>query len=268
MGKVCLVVWCVSSISVAAQAQTSADRAADGGATVAPPVVAPVVAEPKHSGGIHWGPLIREWLSFVAIEQTERIVRESKTRDQLTGPFFRDWFTSVSDYHFDNWNDGGKVFTSYVAHPAMGATTEAIFWQNNDHVRYSEQDFHSAAYRKALLQAFAVATVDAVLWKVGPLSESSIGNVGMPVKVWDKDCKQLHLPCVDRTGMSDMVMNEVGGTAMTVGFQWLDKHVQKRIESQGHGRALIDITRMITDPPQCMANVVRFRRPWFRDDRP
>ena len=255
-------------MGIAGQAQTSADRVVGDAVSVAPRIAAPVVAEPKHSGAIHWGPLIREWWSFVAIEQTERIVRESKTRDQLSGPFFRDWFDSVADYHFDNWNDGGKVFTSYIAHPAMGATAEAIFWQNNDHVRFSEQDFHSAAYRKALLQAFAVATVDAVLWKVGPLSESSIGNVGMPVHLWDKDCKQLHLPCVDRTGVSDMVMNEVGGTAMTIGFQWLDKHVQKRIESQAHSRALIDVTRMLTYPPQCMANIVRFRRPWFRDDRP
>ena len=132
---------------------------------------------------------MREWWLWVATEQTERIVRESKTRDQLSGPFFGDWFKTVSDYHFDNWNDGGKVFTSYLAHPTQGAVAEAIFWQNNDHVRFSEQDFHSARYRNALLQAFAFATVDAVLWKMGPLSESSIGNVGLPVHWWDADCK-------------------------------------------------------------------------------
>jgi hypothetical protein len=84
-------------------------------------------------------------------------------------------------YHFDNWDDGGKYITSYLAHPTQGAVAEAIFWQNNDHVRFSEQDFRSAAYRNALLQSFAFATIDAVLWKMGPLSESSIGNVGLPV---------------------------------------------------------------------------------------
>ena len=143
-----------------------------------------------------------------------------------------------------------------------------MFWQNNDHVRYTEQDFHSAAYRKALLQAFAFAAVDAVLWKVGPLSESSIGNVGLPVKWWDRDCKALGIPCVARTGVSDMVMNEVGGTVMTIGFQWLDKHVQKRIEKRVQSRALIDTTRILTNPPQSVANIVRFRAPWFRDSRP
>jgi hypothetical protein len=226
------------------------------------------VAEPKRSGGIHWGPLIREWWLWIAIEQAERIVKEPKTRDQLSGPFFRDWFDTVSVYHFDNWNDGGKVITSYFAHPAQGSIAEAIFWQNNDRVRFSEQDFHSKAYRHALLQAFAFATIDAVLWKVGPLSESSIGNVGLPVQWWDKDCKALHLPCVDRTGMSDMVMNEVAGTAMTIGFQWLDKHVQKRIEERVENRFVIYSMRIVTNPTQSVANLVRFRRPWFRDNRP
>jgi hypothetical protein len=252
---------------VEGQAQTSAERIADEAVSVAPPIVGPVVAAPRHSGGIHWGSFIRQWSLYITIEQTERIVKESKTRNQLSGPFVRDWFKTVSVYRFDNWNDGGKFITSYLAHPAQGATVQAIFWQNNDHVRYSEQDFHSAAYRKALLQAFAFAAIDAVLWKVGPLSESSIGNVGLPVHWWDRDCRALHIPCVARTGVSDMVMNEVGGTAMTVGFQWLDKHLQKRIERHVHNRALIYTTRMLTYPPQSLANIVRFRAPWFRDNR-
>ena len=205
---------------------------------------------------------------WIAMKQTERIIKETKTRNQLSGPFFRGWFDTVSVYHFDNWDDGGKYGTSYFCHPMQGAIAEAIFWQNNDHVRFSEQDFHSASYRHALLQAFAFATVDAVLWKVGPLSESSIGNVGLPTHWWDKDCKQIHIPCVDRTGVSDMVMNEVAGTAMTIGFQFLDKHLQKRIEESTHRRALIDTTRILTNPPQSIANLVHFRRPWFRDNRP
>jgi hypothetical protein len=71
----------------------------------------------------------------------------------------------------------------------------------------------------------------------------------------------------DRTGVSDMVMNEVGGTAMTIGFQWLDKHLQKRIESHVQNRAVIAATRMLTYPPQSLANIVRFRAPWYRDNR-
>jgi hypothetical protein len=266
MRKLFAIVFCLWSISVAAQAQPSPST--NDPAPITIPYRQPALAAPEHSHAIHWGSLFREWWTWIAIEQTERIAKEGKTRDQLSGPFFRDWFDSVADYHFDNWDDGGKYVTSYFCHPMQGAIAEAIFWQNNDHVRFSEQDFHSASYRHALLQAFAFATVDAVLWKVGPLSESSIGNVGLPTHWWDKDCKQIHIPCVDRTGVSDMVMNEVAGTAMTIGFQFLDKHLQKRIEESTHSRAVIDTTRMLTNPPQTMANLVRFRRPWFRDSRP
>ena len=210
---------------------------------------------------------MREWWLWIATEQVERIVKEPKTRDQLSGPFFGDWFKTVSDYHFDNWDDGGQKLTSYLAHPSQGAIAEAIFWQNNDNVRFTDQDFRSPVYRNAVLQAFAFATVDAVLWKMGPLSESSIGNVGMPVHWWDRDCKEIHIPCVDRTGVSDMVMNEVGGTALTIGFQWLDKHVQKGIERRAQSRFLIDTTRIFTNPPQSIANLVRFQLPWYRDNR-
>src|SRR5262245_13788101 len=250
MPKLSVVVFCLWSMGVTTRAQTSGDRPAGQPASVSPSSAAPVLAAPEQSGGIHWGSLIRQWWTYIAIEQVERIVKEPKTRKQLSGPFFRDWFSTVSAYHFDNWDDGGKHITSYLGHPAQGAIVEAIFWQNNDRVRFSDQDFHSAAYRHALLQAFVFATVDAVLWKVGPLSESSIGNVGLPVNWWDRDCKAIHIPCVKRTGVSDMLMNEVGGTAMTIGFQWLDKHVQKRIEERVENRVVIRVTRVLTNPTQ------------------
>ena len=198
------------------------------------------------------------------MEHTERILKEPKTRDQLSGRFFHGWINTVSMYRFDRWDDNDKFITSNIAHPMQGAIVEAIFWQNDDHVRFSDQDFHSAAYRNALLQAFAFATFDAVQFKLGPVSEASLGNVGSP----SNRCVTLHIPCVPRTGMNDLVMNEVGGLAMTIGFHWLDKHLQKRIEGRVHSRVLIDTTRIFTNPPQSMANIVRFRAPWFRDNRP
>jgi len=249
-------------------AQTSADRAAGEAVSISPSGAGAALTAPKRSGHIHWGPLVRQWWSFIAIEHTERILQEHKTREQLSGPFFHDWFNTVSSYRFDRWDDDDKFVTSNLGHPTQGAIVAAIFWQNNDRVRFSDQDFHSAAYRHALLQAFAFVTIDAVQWKLGPLSEASIGNVGLPARWWDRDCKALNIPCVPRTGMNDLVLNEVGGIAMTIGFHWLDKHVQKGIEQRVHNRALIDTTRILTNPPQSVANIVRSRAPWFRDNRP
>jgi len=220
-------------------------------------------------GGIHWGPLLREWWLDIGIEQSERLITEPKTRDQLDGKFFKEWFSDVAQYRYGLWNDGDKFFTSYLGHPLQGAVIEGIFWQNDDRVRFSEQDFHSPAYRKALLQAFAFAALDAVQWKLGPVSEASIGHVGLPAHWYAEPyyCNLLHTYCHPRTGLDDLVLNEVGGTVLMIGFQWADKHVQVPIEKRFHNRAIIDTTRILSNPPQSLANLLRFRRPWFRDSR-
>jgi hypothetical protein len=263
--------FCLLWMSVAATGQPTASPVAS---TPIPDAVpsglqpAPSVQRPERSSGIHWKSLIQQWWLNLAIEHTERILQEGKTRRQLSGRFFHDWTDSVSSFRFDRWDDNDKFITSYLGHPTQGAVVAAIFWQNNDHVRFADQDFHSPAYRKALLQAFAFVTFDAVQWKLGPVSEARIGNVGLPARSWDRDCKALNIRCEPRTGMNDLVLNELGGTAMTIGFQWLDKHLQKRIEERVRSRALIDTTRIFTNPPQVMANIVRFKAPWFRDNRP
>ncbi len=266
MRELSVVVLSLWSIGVAA-AQQESPFAGEPAPAITPYRPAPVLPDAKDSVGIHWGSLFREWLLNLAIEHTERIAQEAKTRAQLSGPFFQGWINTVSMYRFDRWDDDDKFVTSYLGHPTQGAIVAAIFWQNNDHVRFSDQDFHSAAYRKALLQAFAFVTFDAVQWKLGPLSEASIGHVGLPAHWWDRDCEALHIPCEPRTGMNDLVLNEVGGIAMTIGFQWLDKHVQKRLENRVQSRALIDTARIVTNPPQSVANIMRFRAPWFRDSR-
>uniref|UniRef100_Q01X13 Uncharacterized protein n=1 Tax=Solibacter usitatus (strain Ellin6076) TaxID=234267 RepID=Q01X13_SOLUE len=259
-------VFTLLSIAVAA-AQPESPVAGDVAPVVSPSRPVQAHPESKHAGGIHWGPLLEQWWLNLVMDHSVRILKEPKTREQLSGPFFKGWINTVSMYRFDRWDDDDKFVTSYLGHPTQGAIAAAIFWQNNDHVRFSDQDFHSAAYRKALLQTFAFVTFDAVQWKLGPLSEASIGHVGFPAHWWDRDCKELHIPCKPRTGMNDLVLNEVGGTAMAIGYQWLDKHVQKRIEAHVQSRALIDTTRVLMNPPQAVANIVRFRAPWFRDSR-
>ena len=133
MRKLSVVVFSLWSISVAA-AQAESPVAGEAAPAVTPYRPVPALPEAKHSGGIHWGPLLREWWLNLVMEQTERIVKESKTRDQLSGPFFHDWFNTVSNYHFDRWDDDDKFVTSNLGHPTQGAIVAAIFWQNNDHV--------------------------------------------------------------------------------------------------------------------------------------
>jgi hypothetical protein len=160
-------IWAMRAVATSQTSPPPAD-AAEAAAVSIPYRAAPSLHATKSSGGIHWKSLFRDWWVNLVMEQTERILKEPKTRDQLSGPFIHDWLNTVSLYRFDRWDDTDKFITSNLGHPAQGAVVAAIFWQNDGHVRFSDQDFHNAAYRKALLQAFAFVTFDAVQWKLGP----------------------------------------------------------------------------------------------------
>ena len=80
MRKLSVVVFSLWSISVAA-AQPESPVAGEAAPAVTPYRPVPALPEAKHSGGIHWGPLLRDWWLNLVMEQTERIAEESKTRD-------------------------------------------------------------------------------------------------------------------------------------------------------------------------------------------
>ena len=67
-----------------------------------------------------------------------------------------------------------------------------------------------------------MATVAAVLWKIGPLSEATIGHVCLYPTV-----NKSGLPIRDgnRTGLNDDVLNGAGGIPLMACEDWLDKHV-------------------------------------------
>jgi len=214
--------------------------------------------------GIQWRPLILQEFLFVGVQHGFRLATEAKTRRELDGPFFADWAKIIGNTQWNRWSDGDKWFTSNVAHPASGAVAAWIYRRNDTRARYLEQDFHNPAYRNALLRSFAVATVAAVLWKIGPLSEATIGHVGLypTVNKWG-------LPIRDgnRSGLNDYVLNEAGGIPLMVCEDWLDKHVARPLEGQSHSRARIDSIRIFTSPTRSFANLMAFHRPWFRENR-
>jgi len=219
---------------------------------------------PNEPHGIQWRPLILQELLLVGVEHGFRLATEAKTRRELDGPFFADWAKIISNTQWNRWSDGDKWFTSYVAHPANGAVAAWIYRQNDTRARYLEQDFHNPAYRNTLLRSFAVATVTAVLWKIGPISEATIGHVGLypTVNKWG-------LPIRDgnRSGLNDYVTNEVGGIPLMICEDWLDRHVARPLEGHIYGRAPIDAIRLFTSPTRSFANLMAFHRPWFRENR-
>jgi hypothetical protein len=214
--------------------------------------------------GIQWKSLIQQELLLVGVQHGFRLATEAKTRRELGGPFFADWAKIISNTQWNRWSDGDKWFTSNLAHPANGAVVAWIYRQNDTRARYLEQDFHNPAYRNTLLRSFAIATVFAALWKIGPLSEATIGHVGLypTVDKWGLPVRE-----GNRTGINDYVLNGAVGVPMTIGEDWLDKHVAHPLEGRLNSRGRIDAIRILTSPTRSFANLMAFRRPWLRENR-
>src|SRR5688572_15617269 len=91
---------------------------------------------------------------FTAFQHVVRLT-EAKTRRELGGAFLGDWFKSVSNAG-RNWDDGGKFFTNYVAHPQGGAVYAHIYRQNNQdrkHLEIGEPGYGGMVARAMLFSA-------------------------------------------------------------------------------------------------------------------
>jgi hypothetical protein len=99
--------------------------------------------------GFQWKSAPTESAFFLAIEQSSRMAQK-KTRRELGGPFWSDYFNSVSTIH--TWNDQDGILTNYVGHPIMGAVAGYIQVFNDPRGRDLEFDVSSKQYWKSRLQ--------------------------------------------------------------------------------------------------------------------
>ncbi len=102
---------------------------------------------------------------------------EEKTRKLMGGPFFKDWKDSVAALEW-KWDDGGKIFTNYLAHPWQGSAYAFIFADNhresNEYLFGWNKEYWNNKHKQFL---FSVAST--VQFEIGPISEASLGNVGI-----------------------------------------------------------------------------------------
>jgi hypothetical protein len=96
-------------------------------------------------------------------------------------------------------------------------------------------------------------------WKVGPLSEASIGNTGLFYYVRAQDGVW-----TNETGMQDFFFTPIGGMAWNVGEDVVDRFVLSRVRHATRNKWLLLASSMIT-PGKSAANVARFRATYYRD---
>jgi len=199
--------------------------------------------------GFQWKMALIQSSLFLGIQHTGRLVEE-KTRRELKGPFWSDYLHSVSTIH--TWNDGDSITTNYLGHPIMGAVAGYIQIVNDPVGRRLEFEISSTQYWRSRLKAFAWAAAYSTQFEFGPISEASIGNVGK------------HPPTM---AVVDLVVTPIGGFALIVLEDYLDKRFIDGWESRT-SNTKIRLYRIALNPSRSLTNLIRFKRPWYRDNRP
>lgn len=218
--------------------------------TVRPAARSDVWTRPERGSGIDWDGLGRQSSMFLGVQHAFRLATEPGTRQGMRGPFFRGWMESVGNLH--GWSDGDPFYVNYIGHPMQGAVSGYI-WTHNDRDYIGAEIGRNSFYWKSRLRATAYSWAYSTLFEIGPLSEASIGKI------------QSRYP---QQGFVDHVVTPVIGLGWMIGEDALDKYVIQRFEEKFENAYLRLLVRGVLNPSRSFANMMRFRVPWARDDRP
>ncbi len=126
-----------------------------------------------------WRSALRQAGWFLGIQHSFRFATEPATRANLKGPFWRDYLDSADS--LGGWKDGDPHIVNYVGHPMMGAVTGYIQVQNDPGGR-ARPLASGRGYWQSRLKAAAFWCAYSLQFELGPISESSLGNVGIDGK--------------------------------------------------------------------------------------
>lgn len=216
-----------------------------------PPVSQGSKAQSRGQNSFRMATAIKQSLILLAVQHGFRLTQE-KTRRELGGPFFEDWGRSVKG--LQGWHDSDSAFTNYVAHPLQGATTGRIYVTNSRDGEMAEFG-RSRKYWRTRLEALAWSTFWSTQFELGPISEATIGNVGMTKKHGQ-----------GTMGWTDLVMTPTAGTAILVGEDAIEKYVLKRMLRKTGGRVTtkVKIWRSFLTPTMSITNLLNGKPPWSR----
>ena len=205
--------------------------------------------EPQHPDTkIHWSAANGESLLATGIYHTFNIWTEAGTRDALNGPWFNDWMRSVGELR--GWSDSDEFMAPYASHPIEGSIFGYILRQNDP--KYKDVQWGDGRdYFISLLRSMGYAAVWHTQWKIGPISEASIGNV------------MLHAS----PGFITLVDTPTLGAVTMIAEDAADRYVIMGLENRTANRALMVMARCFLNPGRSFANVMAFKRPWTRDTR-
>ena len=164
----------------------------------------------------------------------------------------------MDNYRWSRWKDDDPFSVDYIGHPMMGAVTNSIYEQNDPKQRALTFE-NTRRYWMGRLRATAYSAAYSAQWKVGPLSEASIGNTG--IGYYYRNSDGLY---TNETGMQDWFVTPIGGLAWNVGEDAIDRFILARVR-RGTGNRVLLLLSSIATPGRSAANLGRFRAPYYRD---
>jgi len=207
-------------------------------------------AENAASDRFQWKPALGQAAFFTAVMDGWRFAHEPGTRDATgSGPWFQDWIDSIGETR--GWDDGDGWHAGFVGHSFEGAIFGFIEQQNDPLYRKVEWG-DGRIYWISRLRALAFSAVMSTQWTLGPVSEASLGNV------------QLHAP----PGFIDLVNTPTLGVLTMMGEDLLDRYVLTPVENHTANPWIIMVTRSLGNPSRSFANLMAFKEPWQRENRP
>ena len=188
-------------------------------------------------------------LKLLLIEHTIRVVSQEKTRRELSGPFWSDYRRSVR--FPTRWEDTDAWWVNYIGHPIHGAAA-GYSWLDHEAGAPAEITWRRE-YWSSRARTLGWAAAYSIQFEIGPLSEASIGNVGMRPET---------------SGWVDHVVTPVGAFGLIVAEDALDRFFVKWVEARVTNRVWRASLRLLFNPARTMANTTSGRVPWHRDGRP
>lgn len=210
---------------------------------------APDVPSSPSDARAGWQTALGQSLSLLALEHGIRISFQDKTRRELGGPFWGDYVRSL---HLPtDWEDGDSWLVNYLGHPIHGAAA-GYLWRDTYGDVSSRHLGLSSRYWARLGKSAAWIAVYSVQFEFGPLSEASIGNVGLT-----------H----DTRGWVDHVVTPAVGFGLIAAEDAIDKYLLTFIERHIRFLPIRIAARIIFNPSRSMANLAQGHLPWYRADR-
>ena len=210
-----------------------------------------------HACRLHWRSALTQAAQFLAMQHAMNLGTYHGT---LQGPFFHDWFNSVHHYRFSRFQDDDPFIVNYIGHPMMGSVASWIEIQNDPRGMRQTVGWRKS-YWRSRAKALAFASVYAAQWELGPLSETSIGNLGS-FRYYSESGKHT----TNGTGFTDLLVTPTAGVTWSIGEDLIDKFVIRRLE--GHSRnPMYQMGISVLNPTRSLANLLRMKAPWYRDTR-